>query len=155
MALLIIDGYNLIGTQHRDLQAQRDALLHKLIAYRKKTGHAVTVVFDGWKSGSHQEAKSVTGGVAVIYSRLGDRADDVIRDLVEKGSKQRIVVSSDRAVADFSWSHGSIPVPSDTFLGKLEQACGDGEGDYDEARSGSGRSLSKKERSLRRAIAKL
>ena len=71
---IIIDGYNLIGIDHTNLEAERRQLIELLIKYRKKKGHSVTVVFDGWKGGSRTESSSVRGGVNIIYSRLGEKA---------------------------------------------------------------------------------
>ena len=71
MASIIIDGYNLIGTQHRDITAARDRLIEELIQYRKRRGHDVTVVFDGWREGPGAEHREVRAGVAVVYSPLG------------------------------------------------------------------------------------
>jgi predicted RNA-binding protein with PIN domain len=51
MAFLLIDGYNLIGTAHRDLEKARNNLVSKLSKYSAQNGHDITVVFDGWKDG--------------------------------------------------------------------------------------------------------
>jgi hypothetical protein len=93
---IIIDGYNLIGIEHNDLNRQREKLIRLLIEYKKIKGHEITVVFDGWKSGSGKEEQSTTGGVRVIYSRLAEKADAVIKRIISKERKEWIVISSDR-----------------------------------------------------------
>jgi predicted RNA-binding protein with PIN domain len=120
-------------------------------------------VFDGWKTGSHREEHAVTGGVRVIYSRLGDRADDVIRKIISQERKEWIVITSDREIASHAWAEGSVPVSSDQFLRRLGQdnasqdeiygSPQDEEGD----RQGKGnpRQLSKKEKALIRVLRKL
>ncbi len=161
ISYLIIDGYNLIGTAHSDLKKQRDKLIDSLIEYKKKKGHDITLVFDGWMSGSGQESHIINGGIKIIYSRIGDTADTVIKRIITKEKKEWIVVTSDRAIADFAWHSGSIPVSSDDFY----QALYNNEEDYDEEnenygyhnvnRKGNPRQLSKKEKAIRRALRKL
>ena len=80
--MVIIDGYNLIGTSHRNLEKQRETLIDALIEYKKRKGHDITVVFDGWKTGESHESRYVTGGVRVIYSRVGEKADSVIKRII-------------------------------------------------------------------------
>ncbi|MBU4321109.1 MAG: NYN domain-containing protein, partial [Nitrospinae bacterium] len=58
MSSIIIDGYNLIGIHHKDLESQRQRLVERLAEYKKIKGHYITVVFDGWKSGSGEESHS-------------------------------------------------------------------------------------------------
>ena len=165
MASIIIDGYNLIGTAHGDLAKERDELIRALSVYRKTKGHDITVVFDGWKSGGRHEETLTTGGIRVIYSRLGDTADTVVKRTISSDRREWIVVSSDRDIASHAWSAGSVPVPSDLFLRALGRAatedpgCCDSSGDEDDTSSvgmkGSPRMLSKKERALRRALNRL
>lgn len=160
---IIIDGYNLIGTSHRDLNAQREGLIRQLAEYRRKKGHDITVVFDGWKSGGNEEMHMTVGGMRIIYSRLAEKADAVIKRLITTHQKEWIVVSSDRDIAAHAWSRGSVPVPAEEFekaLGRMEQAAA---GDYDlieesdeeTPRRGNPRKLSRKDKALMRALAKL
>jgi predicted RNA-binding protein with PIN domain len=160
---IIIDGYNLIGIQHRDLQKQREGLIQQLIAYRILKGHDITIVFDGWKSGSNHQEQTVIGGIRVIYSRLGDKADEVIKTMIEQDRKEWIVITSDREIMDHAWKNSSVPVPSDQFISRLEHA-GNDPGDDEEfsedddsvqQRKGSPRQLSKKEKALLRVLNKL
>ena len=164
---IIIDGYNLIGTQHGDLRKQREELIRQLIAYRKLKGHDITVVFDGWKSGGHKEDRSVTGGVQVIYSRLGDRADQVIKDLIGRQGKEWIVVTSDRDIADYAWSHGSVPVSSGLFLDRIMEKLSHAgsvseqgrelpeEDDDRSGRKGNAHRPSKRAKAIARAVGRL
>jgi len=104
MAAIIIDGYNLIGTAHRDLAHQRDALVARLVAYRKLRGHDLTVVFDGWKSGGGRESAANVGGVKVIYSRLGDTADTVIKRIISSERSARPYPDPPGGIADSPYS---------------------------------------------------
>ena len=137
-------------------------LIDSLIGYRKRTGHTITVVFDGWKTGQGQESRSVLGGVKLVYSRLAEKADDVIKRIISSERKEYIVVSSDRAIADYAWSSGCIPVPSHEFMDALERDRhhSAGKEEYDDEypeqrRKGNPRRLSKKEKALRKATDKL
>ncbi len=161
ISYLVIDGYNLIGIHHEDLKKQREILIDSLIAYGKKKGHNITVVFDGWKTGQGQESRTVIAGVKVIYSRIGDKADDVIKRMISTERREWIVVTSDREIAGHAWRTGSIPVSSDDFLNALRtKYLSDIEEEYEEeyiepGRKGSPRQLSKKEKAVRRALSKL
>ena len=158
---IIIDGYNLIGISHKDLKRQRDLLIDALIEYGKRKSHDLTVVFDGWRTGQGQENRTVISGVKVIYSRIGDKADAVIKRMISAERREWIVVTSDREIADHAWSTGSIPVSSDDFLNALSTKYLSGIEEEDEEeyieprRKGSPRQLSKKEKAVKRALSKL
>lgn len=135
--------------------------MSKLISYRNRTCHHITIVFDGWKSGAHRQEEEIRGGVRILYSRLGDKADAVIKKMVSDGSREWIVVSSDRDIADHAWASGSVPVASGLFLERLEQTdndAGDQDiGGYPERRAdrGNPRRLSKREKAIRRVLSRL
>ncbi len=105
----------------------------------------------------------MTGGIKVIYTRLGDKADHVIMEMIKGDRREWIVITSDRQIADYAWSHGSVPVASEQFMARLAHAGGIADGEYEELdetvdtvrRKGTSRQLSKKERSLSKAIRKL
>jgi hypothetical protein len=137
-------------------------LIEALITFRQRRGHDITVVFDGWKTGEGQESQSVTGGIRVIYSRIGEKADILIKRIVSTVKRQWIVVSSDRDIANHAWSVGSIPVAVEDFfgiLGRKELSFDADEQDDNEdilyRRKGNPRQLSKKEKALARALSKL
>ncbi len=131
--------------------------------YRKVKGHDITVVFDGWKSGGSEENQSVVGGVRVVYSRLGEKADSVIKRIISSDKRQWVVVTSDRDIADHAWACGSIALSSWEFLMVIEKSkkviSGDfdflEEGKYELSKKGSPRKLSKKEKAKKRALSKL
>ncbi len=102
MAYILIDGYNLIGIAHKNLEKARNELIQRLFNYSNAKGHDITLVFDGWKSGQKDETRSKVGPVTVIYSRLGEKADFVIKKILSSATKPWIVVSSDREISDFA-----------------------------------------------------
>jgi uncharacterized protein len=140
-------------------------LVDSLIEYGKRKGHDITVVFDGWKSGEGKENKSVTGGITIIYTRIGENADSVIKRIVSSVKREWLVVTSDRDIANFVWTSGSISVPAEAFLGyvgKRESPFSDYSGDEiseqeyrGPQRKGNPRQLSRKEKALMRALRKL
>jgi predicted RNA-binding protein with PIN domain len=103
----------------------------------------------------------VIAGIRVIYSRIGEKADSVIKRIISSDRREWIVVTSDREIADHAWSSGSVPVPAEDFLkatGRRTPAFlpEDNEEDYPEPRrKGNPRKPSKKEKALRRALSKL
>jgi len=124
----------------------------------------MTVVFDGWQGGWISEKKERRMGMEIIFSKLGERADEVIKRLVREKGSGVIVITSDREVARFSEKMSVTAIPSAEFKERLEAFPGrsgkDAEGrDEDEdARSkkkGPARRLSKKEKRARAALRKL
>ena len=138
MALhLIIDGYNLIrqspylqAVEARDLELGRAALLANLTDYRKsKPQHKITVVFDGWLGGDLKETRDRQAGMVIIYSRRGERADEVIKRLLDKERGRGVVVSSDRELQDYADRVGAAWISAPEFeISHLKGAAPD-EGD--------------------------
>lgn len=122
MALkIIIDGYNLLMTSdrfRRDFinfpEETREEFIKSLSGYKRLKGHDITVVFDGWKSGYPIENRDVISGIKVVYSRMGEKADLVIKRMVERGDGSTIV-TSDREVAIFASRHGAVVISSGEF----------------------------------------
>ena len=173
---IIVDGYNLIRQsitfrqfEKKSLEEGRNALLRSLAGYRKLRGHRITVVFDGWVAGSPKEERDLAGGVEIIYSRLGEKADEVIKRLLAKGDEEILVVSSDREIVVFATRRGKSAIASAEFEERLEQcaagtfpanASGEEEADEDDERpgmkrKGPSRRLSKQQRAALARIRKL
>ncbi|MBL7256486.1 NYN domain-containing protein [Paractinoplanes lichenicola] len=123
-AHLIVDGYNVTkrGFAEMSLEQQRKRLITGLGGIAAQTGDEVTVVFDG--------AERVHGlppaprGVRVLFSRKGDTADELIRQLVrgEPAGRPLVVISSDREVADGVRRHGAYPMGADSLLRRLSRS---------------------------------
>jgi predicted RNA-binding protein with PIN domain len=123
-AHLIVDGYNVTkrGFAEMSLEQQRKRLITGLGGIAAQTGDEVTVVFDG--------AERVHGlppaprGVRVLFSRKGDTADELIRQLVraEPPGRAIVVISSDREVADGVRRHGAYPMGADSLLRRLSRS---------------------------------
>ena len=153
----------MIGIYHKDLEKQRNTLIESLIEYHKKKGHDIIVVFDGWKTGSAEENHSVTGGIRVIYSRLGEKADSVIRRIISSEKPGWIVVTSDRDIASYAWTSDAVPISSEDFMNAIEKRQTEKkvlyEDDYEEYgkpnRKGNPKQMSKKEKAIRKILSKL
>jgi predicted RNA-binding protein with PIN domain len=177
---ILIDGYNLIrqsGAFRRfdrlSLEAGRNALMQSLAAYKKQTGHRVTVVFDAREGGFLTEERDRYGGISVLYSRKGETADDLIKRMIEGRKEEFVVVTSDRAIADFAARRGVAAIASPVFESRLQRVetarNGDRRFEKDESdeeergdgsaagtkKKGASRRLSKKQKKARSIINKL
>lgn len=120
--LIIIDGYNLIKQSdslrrydRKSLQSGRNALITKLVEYEKKKEHQITVVFDGGNSDWLDEGRDREGNINIIYSRYGERADDVIKRLAAQAVGDVVVISSDREISSYVTQLGKTPLTSPEF----------------------------------------
>jgi uncharacterized protein len=119
---ILIDGYNLIRQsdilrryEKQSLAAGRNALIASLSRYKGIKGHKITVVFDGWESGSAQEEQNFQAGINIIYSSRGEKADEVIKRLTAETDEEIIVVSSDREISSFAIRRGKTAISSPQF----------------------------------------
>lgn len=124
---MIIDGYNLLGARGQlgagsggHLEAAREGLIRDLSRYHQQKGHAITLVFDGWQRGRTAEGREHRAGVHVIYSKQGERADQVIQRLAAAEGRGCSVVSSDREVMEAARASGAFVIGSVEFVRKLE-----------------------------------
>ncbi len=127
---IVIDGYNLIRCSpalapidRKDLELGRDALVQRLAAYKRLKGHQITVVFDGAAGYFGFEKSYTEKGIKIRFSRPGETADAVIRQIASREKSKVLVVSSDRAVTDFSASQGAATISAAGFEQKLEMAA--------------------------------
>jgi predicted RNA-binding protein with PIN domain len=125
---LLVDGYNLLGSAGMAvpsgagrLEAAREELLQNLAAYRHRKGHAVTVVFDGWQGGLGAEHREFQSGIEVVYSKRGERADQVIQRLARLYGRDCAVVSSDHEVVNAARAAGAFVMGAPEFRAKLQE----------------------------------
>jgi predicted RNA-binding protein with PIN domain len=147
------------------MEKARDTLLDAVIEYRKVKNHDITVVFDGYKNGMATQQLSFRDNVKVIFTRLGERADDVIKKTVTQERREWIVVTADRDIADHAWAAGSVAVAPERFMDiitrthrintdEVREVEEDDEVERHE-RKGNPFRPSKKEKILRRILGKL
>lgn len=167
---LIIDGYNLLlvgRSQIRldsiDLLGERDRLVGQLARYRQTKPCDITVVFDGWQGGWSEEKKERKKGIELIFSKRGEKADEVVKRLIRETGSGATVITSDREISNYANRLAATVIPSDQFRKKMEIPPGRIEKDAEEdeerdrgmKRKGPSRRLSKKERRMRTALKKL
>ena len=121
---LVVDGYNVTkrGFGDMSLEHQRARLVSALGGLAAQSGAEITVVFDGAER--MVAVPSPPRGVRVLFSRKGQTADDVVRQLVraEPPGRPIVVVSSDKEVADGVRRHGAYPLSSDTLLRRIARS---------------------------------
>ncbi|MBI5236224.1 MAG: NYN domain-containing protein [Deltaproteobacteria bacterium] len=118
---LIIDGYNLIGLD-RDIEAGRERLIEDLIVYKKAVSVRITVVFDGTLSGSLTRGNMSRSGINIVFSRAGEQADAIIKEMAHRIGSGATVVTSDRDVSAAVRSFGAVVVESVEFRRVLDEA---------------------------------
>jgi predicted RNA-binding protein with PIN domain len=122
MVHVLIDGYNLMAKMDGlsgNLEAQRERFLLALSQYRAQKYHEVIVVFDGEKGGWGTESHERTMGIIIVFSRLGEKADDIIKRMVKDDDVEYTVITSDKEVASFAETFGHTAIPSEDFIPKL------------------------------------
>jgi uncharacterized protein len=168
--LLIIDGYNLLHVGRSltrlsatDLQRERERLIDRLATYRRNRFCDITVVFDGWQSGWVTENRGRQKGIDLVFSKLGEKADEVIKRMMKEKGAGVMVITSDREIARFAEKISVSVVPSEQFVERMEKLVfrpqkeynGDEEENKGDKKKGPSRRLSKKERRARAALKKL
>ncbi|MBS3918663.1 MAG: NYN domain-containing protein [Deltaproteobacteria bacterium] len=167
--LLLIDGYNLLHSGRTlvklnsiELQWERERLIQRLSVYRQARPSEILVVFDGWQAGWSTEKREKKKGIGLIFSRIGEKADEVIKRLIREKGSGAVVVTSDREIAKYA---GRLSVPvisSEQFETKLDRTDFRSEEESDESeeergfkKKGPSRRPSKKEKRLKLALKKL
>jgi hypothetical protein len=115
MTYLLIDGYNLLGSTKENMEKERDELIGELSRYGLENDCRITVVFDGWKDGMPVESRTIHNHVIIIYSRLGEKADSVIKRIIGERKKRWIVVSSDRELIRNALNNECVSLTSFEF----------------------------------------
>lgn len=167
--LLLIDGYNLLHSGRTlanlnaiELQWERDRLIDQLSFYHQNRSSEIVVVFDGWQGGWSTEKRERKKGIDVIFSKVGEKADEVIKRLIRERGSGVIVITSDREISRYA-DRLSIPVISSEQFHERLTGVAPGEARKEEEeeegrglkKKGPSRRLSKKERRLRIALKKL
>jgi predicted RNA-binding protein with PIN domain len=161
---IIIDGYNLIGRDgglRGALEHKRNWLIQQLAMFREKKNLEVTVVFDGWQSGLRNEVEEKRGGVKVIFSRLGEKADNVIVRLARAEGSGCVVVTSDREIRNVVEKFGAAAVTSGEFaeiLSRTDKPYDDSdyaEPQRDSSKRGNPRRLSRADKRRSEILRKL
>ncbi|MDT7041251.1 NYN domain-containing protein [Candidatus Nitronereus thalassa] len=129
---VIVDGYNILGVRgwsgkssSQESEQCRERLIQDLSRYSHRKGHSLTVVFDAWRQ-PHGECREHRSGVQVLFTREGERADQVIQGMTRKYTRDCVVVSSDLEVVATAKAHGALTISAKEFQGKLQSAGNNG-----------------------------
>jgi predicted RNA-binding protein with PIN domain len=124
---ILVDGYNVIKRDAalRKLEAKsqaaaRDALITQLAQRYRHTPHTVTVVFDG---ASSSEQATHERRVRIIYSRAGEKADQVIARLAalsKKEGREVEMYSDDLEVRAAVSKEGGHPLATRQLTGQFD-----------------------------------
>ena len=138
-------------------------MIDQLSSYRLLKECEVTIVFDGWQGGWSTEKREKKKGIELIFSKLGEKADEVIKRLVKEKGSGATVVTSDHDVSRYAERMTAAVIRSDQFKEKIERAvvrpAKEIEPEEEERKGikkkGPSRRLSKRERRRRAALKKL
>jgi predicted RNA-binding protein with PIN domain len=126
---LVIDGYNLIrrspalsAQEELSLELGRDALLERLRQYKRVRSHRITVVFDAANKPHVAEETTQKKGIRIIYSGQGETADTVIKRICRNQGEKVLLVTTDRELASYAETHGSVAIDSEDFEARMEIA---------------------------------
>ena len=106
MDILLVDGYNIIGSwpelqelKNKDLAAARDRLVEKMAEFQGYTGYKVIVVFDAYGvQGLEKKYKNYQ--IDVIFTKENETADERIEKLAIALSNRRTQIHV--ATSDFT-----------------------------------------------------
>jgi predicted RNA-binding protein with PIN domain len=156
---LIIDGYNLLHVTRSLIQLSSIGLQRERDQLKPCE---ITIVFDGWQGGWNIEKKEWKEGIELIFSKLGEKADEVIKRLVREKGSGAIVITSDNEISRYAERMAAAAIPADQFREKLERSAlkidkgfEEEEGERGIKRKGPSRKLSKKEKRLKAALKKI
>lgn len=106
MDILLVDGYNIIGSwpelqelKNKDLAAARDRLVEKMAEFQGYTGYKVIVVFDAYGV-QGLEKKYNNYQIDVIFTKENETADERIEKLAIALSNRRTQIHV--ATSDFT-----------------------------------------------------
>jgi len=123
---ILVDGYNLIyqfselrKRLERDLEGAREVLVSYLSSYAVEKNVGMVVVFDG--DGRLEGASENNENVKVIFSKLPEKADPMIRRLIDEkdSGTDLVVVSSDSEIISYARLSGIQVVSSQRFAREL------------------------------------
>ena len=127
--LIAIDGYNFIKQspdlrrlEQVELQKAREGLIEQLSRYKRLKGHAILIVFDGWQAGRSDGRRERSRGIEVIFSKMGEKADDVLKRLSAEKREGITIVTSDNEVAFHAEKRGSPVISAAEFAERMEMA---------------------------------
>ena len=137
--LLLVDGYNVIGTwsslkntkDTHGLDSARLELVEILINYTALVGYQTEVVFDAHYQNSPAYSENHTGELSVYYTAFAETADTYIEKVcarchhqAEVGHSRVIVATSDRTHQLTVLGYGASAISAQRLAGEVDVAMG-------------------------------
>jgi predicted RNA-binding protein with PIN domain len=169
MSRLLIDGYNLLYKAYPSGppgEVETQEIIESLRKYKRMKSHSITIILDSYERGMPTERKEQQKGIGVVYTRLGEKADQKIERQVDRWGGSCIVVTSDQELARSVEKKGAAVISSEEFIERLKMAeYMEFKGEREETETRTGRihtekkgnpnKKSKKERARSRRLRKL
>ncbi len=132
--LLIVDGYNVIGSYEADgmtegiLHEKRDRLRLQLEDYAGYTDTEIILVFDGYLSDRGFVTEEKYDKLTVVFTKKGETADSYIERLTAGAPKYREirVATSDNLEQSQIFSSGAIRMSSKELIRLLDKTRSEG-----------------------------
>ena len=136
----LVDGNNVMAQRpgwHKDRSGARRKLLDQVARFAQTAKVSLSVVFDGAPEQFFADGARYQG-VRVFYARPGSSADERIKEIVESSTERRtlIVVTSDRALADYVRRCGARVVRAGELRQRLDAQAEAGPSTATKERSG-------------------
>ena len=137
--LLLVDGYNVIGTwsslkntkDTHGLESARLELIEILINYTALVGYQTEVVFDAHYQNTPAYSENHTGELSVSYTAFAETADTYIEKVCARcqhqaeGAYSRVIVAtSDRAHQLTVLGYGALAMSAQRLAGEVDVAMG-------------------------------
>ncbi len=128
---ILVDGYSLLHNwpelapgKARHSAAARDELIHWLTLYRDAIGTPITIVFDGAGAPVGTPKPISTPELEILYSRVGQTADDIIERAALRLSAygEVLVITDDYKERDTVISLGGMAASCLNFIQDIEAA---------------------------------
>jgi predicted RNA-binding protein with PIN domain len=84
--------------------------------------YGITVVFDGWEAGECLGNRDHVHGMLIIYSRRGEKADEVIKRMAAREREGSLIISSDRGIMHYAERVGATVMSAEEFSFRLYSA---------------------------------
>jgi uncharacterized protein len=126
---ILVDGYSLLHNwpelargKSRHSAAAREELIQALTQYRDAIGTPITVVFDGAGASPGTPKTISTPELEVLYSKLGQTADDIIERAAHRLSEfgEVLVVTDDSAERETVLSLGAMASSCLNFIQTID-----------------------------------
>ncbi|MEM8642346.1 MAG: NYN domain-containing protein [Cyanobacteria bacterium P01_G01_bin.54] len=154
LALLLVDGYNMIGAwpelqtleQQAGLMSARDRLLELLINYAALQDYRIRIVFDAYARRDPASEEQHTAHVSTYYTHFGQTADSFIEKSCAQFQRQDdsprlIVATSDRAQQQTILGYGAEWLSAEQLQIRVQKSNRSPRKRQHAARANSGRFL--------------